>query len=219
MIAAAATTLALGSAAAYAITLPIQLPGLSLNVPIDLPSPLIAPPDTHLPDNPIVGSPDGNEADELAKDLSGILDPDALPNGAHAKDGPTPAKRSGPAPQKASGPAHAADKADSAKDLKEELKSLKDGDHDDLDDLKDLLSDEDWSKWAHGNPDGSISVTLGQGINVCNNNNVKVIVNRDSHDDSTTVEQHNSSNDVVTTVNGQHTDPSDSSAPNISCDH
>ena len=213
-IAAAATTLALGSAAAYAITLPIHLPGLNLDVPVDLPSPLIAPPNTQLPANPIVGAPDGNEADELASDLRGIADPD----GAHAKDGPTPARKPAAAPQKAAAPGNAKDKAgDAAKELKDDLTSLKDDDHESLGDLKDLLADDDWSKLMDGHhDDGSISVTLGQGINVCNNNNVKIVVNRDSHDDSTDIDQHNSSNDVVTEVSGQHTEPS---APNISCDH
>lgn len=213
MIAAAATTLALGSATAFALTLPIQLPGLALDVPIDLPSPLVAPPETHLPDNPIVGAPDRSEAEELANELRGIADP----GGAHAKDGPTPAKRPAPAPQKASAPAQAKDKADAAaKELKQDLEALKDRHHEDLDDPEDLLSDEDWSKLVDGHPEGSISVTLGQGINVCNNNNVEIVVNRDSHGDSTTIEQRNSSNDVVTEINGQRTDPS---APNISCDH
>jgi hypothetical protein len=213
MIAAVASTLALGSAAAYAITLPIQLPGLSLNVPIDLPSPLVSPPDTHLPDNPIVGTPSEDEMAALEDELKDAFGPD----GAGRDQGPAPAKRSAPAPQKAP----AKEKADAAaKDLKSSLESLKgarDETHEDLDDLKDILDDEDWAEWAKDLEDGGISLKLGEGINVCNNNNVEIVVNRGSDDRETTVEQRNSSNDVVTIVNGERTDHS--GGPTISCDH
>jgi hypothetical protein len=202
--AVAAATVVLGSAAAYAAIalpeLPVKLPGISLDLPIDLPSPLISPPDTKLPANPIVGPPDGDELSDITK----ILDPHD-PDAAPPKQGPAPAaKRAAPAPQAASAPHDTAEAAPAMKDPK------------DAKELEDLLSDQDWVKWAKDHEDGSISVTIGRGINVCNNNNVKVIVNRDSSDDENTVEQHSSNGNVVTTVDGHETD---SAEPGISCQH
>ena len=207
MIAATAATVVLGSAAAYAITLPdlpVDLPGISLDMPIDLPDPLVSPPDTKLPANPIVGTPDGDELSEIA----GALDP-ASAASKKPVAGPKPAaKRQAPAPEAAAAPSKVPDKVDKVAPDDDDLEDLKS--------LEDLLSDEDWAKWREGRPDGSIDVTIGRGINICNNNNVKVIVNRDSHDDENTVEQHNSSNDVVASVDGEDTDAEGSG---ISCEH
>jgi hypothetical protein len=210
IVAVAAATVALGSAAAYAISLPelpVKLPGISLDLPIDLPSPLISPPDTQLPANPVVGPPDGDEL----HDITGILDPDGPQ--APPKHGPSPAaaKRPAIAPQTAS-PSHSA--TDEAAAAAKELQGSKD--------LEGLLShkdwsDEDWAAWAKDHADGSISVTIGQGVNICNNNNVKVIVNRDSSDDGNTIEQHSTNGKVTTVVNGHETDSTDD--PGISCQH
>ena len=201
-MAAAAATVVLGSAAAYAITLPelpIKLPGISLEVPVDLPNPLISPPDTQLPANPIVGPPDGDELSEL----TGILDsaatsgegrrakPAAKPVARGAETAPAPAAARSAAPQSA-----APDEAAARTKVPSSL--------------ADLFPDEDWEHLV----DPNTSIVIGRGLNVCNNNNVKVIIERDSTDDENTVEQHNSNGDIVTSVDGQHTEPSESG---ISC--
>ncbi|HEY8201661.1 MAG TPA: hypothetical protein VII47_09930 [Actinomycetota bacterium] len=216
IIAATAAAVAFGSAGAYAISLPelpVKIPGLSLDVPIDLPNPLISPPDTQLPANPIVGPPDGDELSDITK----VLDPAS----AEAKQGLSPAaKRPVPASQTAQAPSGTPAAAPAPKDPKalEDLLSRNDWSADDWAKwAKDNgWSDEDWAKWAEDHPDGSISVTIGRGINICNNNNVKVIVNRDSSNDENAIEQHNSGGSVVTEIDGQHTD---TEGPGISCQH
>jgi hypothetical protein len=183
-VAGVAAMVALGSAAAYALglpDLPVELPGVELEVPLDLPQPLIPPPDVQLP-SPIVGPPDGDEVPDAGDELGDLLE-DLTAGAAATGTGPRPAAKPKDDVEKALDEAEA--------------------------DWEDLLAGHEWDDWAEWEDvDGGGRVNVGGGVNIGNGDNIKVIVDIGSDGNTDTVEQRNAGNDVVTCVEGGDDDES-----------
>lgn len=194
VVAGAAAVLSLGSAAAYAISaprLPVLGPGVELEVPLDLPQPLVPPPDVQLPE-PVVGPPDEMpDAGDVLGDVADDLSDDLSASGAGRRAAAKPHQP--PEPD-----------LDRALDIEAEIDRALES-CGDAAERGDACDWGDWGDW--GGTDGSGRVHVGDGLGVGNGDNITVLVDVGSEGNTGKVEQRNSGNGAVTCVNGDGSPP------------